>query len=434
MYDREVGRVVIDDKNACVGRQRWQRGRRGFIGRVVQRQFNPKGRTVARCARHADGAAHQLRQMFGNCQAESSASVFARGGNIRLTEWREQFCQREGINADAGVGNRKPVPGAACGRFTHERRYFDNDLSARGEFNRVAEQIAEQLPQAYRVAHRQQGNASVNIADDFQAFLLRAVREQPGGVFDDLPQIEIHALDIELAGFDFGEIEDVVEYAQQGLSRAVNSVCVTSLLLLQRRVQQHLGHSQHAVHRRANFVAHIGEECGLRPAGDLRFLGQHLGFRSGCLQCARALFHTGLEFALVIEQLCAGVFEAFAHMIERGDQAVDITFGVEMGAAFEIAVGDGARGRYGALQRVGQAPDHTRDEKQRKQAGRQRGNGDDVELSPRRRDGFAHDGVFIRHRLFRQRVDRQAGFIDAAAVGGKFRYRRVCGDGGLQLL
>ena len=48
-----------------------------------------------------------------------------------------------------------------------------------------------------------------------------------------------------------------------------------ALLGLQRRVEQQLRHADHAVHRRADLVTHVGEEVALRAAGG------RLGFLRG---------------------------------------------------------------------------------------------------------------------------------------------------------
>ena len=42
---------------------------------------------------------------------------------------------------------------------------------------------------------------------------------------------------------------------------------VLALVGVELGVEQQLGHADHAVHRRADLVAHVGQELGLQPRG-----------------------------------------------------------------------------------------------------------------------------------------------------------------------
>ena len=86
----------------------------------------------------------------------------------------------------------------------------------------------------------------------------------------------------ELAGVDLREIEDVVDDGEQRVARLDDDVGEHLLLRRQLGFCQQLGHAEHAVHRRADLVAHIGEEFGLGAVGEhrlaLRFLELLLAF------------------------------------------------------------------------------------------------------------------------------------------------------------
>jgi len=85
-------------------------------------------------------------------------------------------------------------------------------------------------------------------------------------------------VEVEVAGLDLGEVEDVVEQAEQAACGAFALDGVVALAGVQRRLLQQAQHAEHRIHRRANLVAHIGQEArlGLRGA----FGGQpRLGLR-----------------------------------------------------------------------------------------------------------------------------------------------------------
>ena len=80
-------------------------------------------------------------------------------------------------------------------------------------------------------------------------------------------QRERLAIEFELAGFDLGEIEDVVDHAQQRFRRAADDIGVFALFGRELRFQQQFRHAQNAVHGRADFVAHVGQELALGRVG-----------------------------------------------------------------------------------------------------------------------------------------------------------------------
>ena len=53
--------------------------------------------------------------------------------------------------------------------------------------------------------------------EELEIFLLRFLTDDRGQVVQHILEPEIYLLDVELTGFDLGEVEDVVDDAQQGL-------------------------------------------------------------------------------------------------------------------------------------------------------------------------------------------------------------------------
>src|SRR6185437_10158102 len=73
-----------------------------------------------------------------------------------------------------------------------------------------------------------------------------------------------------VAGFDFGEVKDVVDELQKMAAADEDVVAVFELPVVQIAedfVGEHFGESDDGVERRAQFVAHVGEELALGLAG-----------------------------------------------------------------------------------------------------------------------------------------------------------------------
>ena len=85
----------------------------------------------------------------------------------------------------------------------------------------------------------------------------------------------------------------------------------------QRRVEGELDHAQHAVHRRADLVAHVGQEIALGAAA---FFGPILGLG----QLRGALRDLFLEVLLVALQLEVAGLDLRQHVVERGDQDAEL--------------------------------------------------------------------------------------------------------------
>ena len=85
-----------------------------------------------------------------------------------------------------------------------------------------------------------------------------------------LAQIERLRLDVHAAGFNLGKIEDVVDDGQQRIAGFTDGGNVILLFGVEFGVEQKATHADHGVHRRADLVAHRGEERALglvRPFG-----------------------------------------------------------------------------------------------------------------------------------------------------------------------
>ena len=125
---------------------------------------------------------------------------------------------------------------------------------------------------------------AVNKGRDFDLLALRARRQQFDRRLDQLHEIERLLFEVELAGFDLGEIENFLDQGQQHVAGSLHRLDVALLLRRQGRVAQQAGHAEDAVQRRADFMRDHRQEAALGLIGGLRFFTR---FRERAL-CAYA--------------------------------------------------------------------------------------------------------------------------------------------------
>src|SRR5687767_10159519 len=75
---------------------------------LLERKFEPKGRTCARCALHPDLTLHKGNKLLGNGQPEAGAAVLARGRSINLSEFLKNPRRSFEWDADSGILHLKP--------------------------------------------------------------------------------------------------------------------------------------------------------------------------------------------------------------------------------------------------------------------------------------------------------------------------------------
>ena len=160
-------------------------------------------------------------------------------------------------------------------------------------------------------------NVGDDVAGELEAFFGGAERQQLRGVADRLAQIELGVLEVEPPRLDLREVQDVVDDLEQRLGRRLDRRQVLPLLGREPRLQRERRHAEDAVQRRADLVAHVGEERALRfrrlfgpPFRDLQLLDQ--------LRQARGLI---LELALAGLQLARVARERLFRRLAFGDVA-----------------------------------------------------------------------------------------------------------------
>ncbi len=151
--------------------------------------------------------------------------------------------------------------------------YGQADVAALGEFDRVAEQVQQDLAHTHLVATDTDRPGRVIAALEHQLALLRHRLHQALHLVQQVPQIERAQVQLQPPGFDPGQVQGIVDQPQQMPAGLLDGPGVAALHRIQRGRQQQFAHAQHAGHRRADFVAQRGQETALGLRG---LLGQLL--------------------------------------------------------------------------------------------------------------------------------------------------------------
>ena len=112
----------------------------------------------------------------------------------------------------------------------------------------------------------------------------------------------------QFAGFDFREIEDLVDDAQQAVGGFFDGAQVIELTRRQFAFLQQVGEAENAIERRADFMAHVGEELGFDPACFQRLLARQVQFDVLDLDGFQVLAHVFGGLIDTVLQFFAGRF------------------------------------------------------------------------------------------------------------------------------
>ena len=193
---------------------------------------------------------------------------------------------------------------------------------------------------------------------------------------NDIPELERHSVQDQFAGFDLGEIQNVVNDGQQDFRGFADGVQVVALLAGQWAFQQQLGEADDAVQWRPDFMGHVGQELGFDPARFQCFLAGKVQFDildfnglQGLPQVLGGLVNVLLHFGLGLAQFRGHIIEPRLQLFELRagtgvNPGVELAF-LEFGYGFvelEYRVGEGTA----QPQRDGKTEQDTTDHQQQR--------------------------------------------------------------------
>ena len=199
---------------------------------------------------------------------KSGATFLPRDAVVDLLKVLEDACLILPRDARTGVPHRNnEVPSIAFGADHHH-------LAGIGELDRVANEVEQHLGEAPFIAVTAWKIAATNVFSHGDPLACASDPVEATTVDDPLQRVVLERQG-ELAGFDLGKIEHVVDQAQEMLAVLLDAL--QDLLGLVREhaveaVDEQLGKAQHGVQGRTQLVAHVGEKLRLVLVGDGKLL------------------------------------------------------------------------------------------------------------------------------------------------------------------
>ena len=300
-HDAHCLRVTCDDYHRHPGQIGigWQIATRRTR---QQRQLHRKFGALAQGTAHRHRAVHQLQQALGDRQAQPGAAKFARRALIGLHEGPKQPGHHDVAHADAVVGDAQAQARGAVGQRAGQHLQHHLGVAARPvarELDRIAQQVEQHLAQSGGVAQQPLRQVGRDKYRKLHCARVGECQNQLHRALGHLAQAGGNALDFQLAGLDFGEIQNVVQDVQQSHGRVLNGAQHALLFGQEGSGLQDVDHADDAIHGRADLVAHVGQEFGFGAVG-------RVGDDVGALQLGRFLLNQILQPVAVLLQLQLG--------------------------------------------------------------------------------------------------------------------------------
>ncbi len=299
-------RTVIRNKHPKVAKLAESILGRVFHGRLFfQFHREPEPGAFSDGALHPDFTTHELRQLFRDRQTQAGSTEFARGGLVCLRERLEEEAHPIHRNADPCIrdGTAQPHRGFVLLKEIDT----NNNFSLLGELDCIPRQVDKDLAQPAGVAPQQGRDFGTHDADQLEALFARADGQHIHGFFHARAQIKIQTLQRQLAGFDLGEVQNVVDEVQQAFRARSGQFGVLSLLGIQLGLQEQLRHSNDTVHGGSDLMTHLRQKLRLGNVGQLGLNGHLVGAGDGLLQLLVDLLQLQLRaFQVVFDPLGIG--------------------------------------------------------------------------------------------------------------------------------
>ena len=232
-----------------------------MTGSLVRRRTessNVKIAAVARAGVHPQPATVHLDDPPRDREPEPGAALGLGDRIVGLLELLEQLLLIGGIDSRPGVVHRHAE--RAIGR-----RDLDRHFAGVGELDRVADQIEQHLGQLLLVAVASR-HVGRHVELEAQVLLRRQRLDRAVHLVNHVLHRIIGERQLELARLDLGEVEHVIDQAEQMAAVALDALEHGQRLLRRLAVdavEDQLGVADDGVERGAQLVAHVGEELRL---------------------------------------------------------------------------------------------------------------------------------------------------------------------------
>ena len=174
------------------------------------------------------GAVRRLRAIeAGNRQADAGAAEAARGRLVRLREGIEDGLKLVAGNADAGIGDAEAqTAGSPAAMLRSTASTLQTTLPCSVNFRALLTRLAQDLIEPHGIGGDAGRDLWRDVAGEVDVFAGGARREQAHHLVGDGCRFDGEFLQLQPAGLDLGEIENVVDDGEQALPRADDDVGV----------------------------------------------------------------------------------------------------------------------------------------------------------------------------------------------------------------
>src|ERR1700722_5755918 len=208
--------VVIDDENRSVRQDFGVRVERSWLGRCWFESNRKMKRTAhTRFAFQPQLPAHQIYETFCNRQSKSGPAILSRGGTIGLGKCPKDHVLFLFYDSDSRVAHAEMNHSACLGRL-RTALDFDDYFAALREFHGIPHQVDEHLSYSAGITRQIIRHIGSDSPRQFQSFLMGSETERLQCVSYALTQRKVRNIQIQFSCFNLGEIENVVDQAQQG--------------------------------------------------------------------------------------------------------------------------------------------------------------------------------------------------------------------------
>ena len=202
-----------------------------------------------------------------------------------MNERLEEALRDAGSDADSAVLHVEAQDDIVFEGLERQRTRYH--IATVGKLHGIPEQVQDDLPQPVGIA-AQRRYRRIDVCMKRDAFGARQLGNHVGGTFDHRPHVERRALQLEFSGLDLREIQDAIDQRQQRLGGFLDRLRADLGALVQFLPVQQFRRSDDRRERRAQFMAHRGDELGLEPRG----IGQ-LAIELFELRCVQ--LHAGVD-------------------------------------------------------------------------------------------------------------------------------------------
>ncbi len=172
----------------------------------VQGQGQPQGTALAGATLDAEFTLHQADQLTGNHQPQVAAQVVGREEMLAVQFGLHQRVALFGVHRFARCPARRC---AGVDWLLRSSRATTIRISPSSVFfSGVFQQAQQCLAQARRVTADDAWHLRLDEADQFDVLLFGLGAEDAQAVFDQCVEVELHIVQFDLPGFEFGDVEE----------------------------------------------------------------------------------------------------------------------------------------------------------------------------------------------------------------------------------